>query len=1224
VHAALAFSPKRPEGDGVVKMSVAPSRRLVSGLLLVCLAALSWLPPHIASALTPSVTVLGGETPQVVAAGRVLPLGPVDSGAALSLNLGLPLRNRDELVALLDQQSRTKRAISNAEFDRRFAPNAADVQRVEDWARQQGFRLTYASPDGLTIAVRGTAAQANTAFRVRLSIYREPGGRIFFSADSDPTVPADLGLQSVSGLSNYDQFHPLVRVRPASGAPRALPRRHRHSLLAQLADLVPSGPNGGYTPADLRGIYNMTLAQGGSGQTIGFTLWGTAASSTDLSAFASYTGETPITVGTGPDQVNWQFVNNNTNQYTDVSAQTEVAMDLELAHGMAPHSSLKYYLSDCSVDSAGNCNPSIAGLESAISIAANDTSLKVVSNSWAGSEPSSTNDPFYTQTDQSFMHAASIGTTFYFASGDDGASSGGPNETAYPADDPYVVAVGATSLYDDGNGGYGNEIGWSGSGGGCSILPIKGIQAALPGMSCTTRAVPDISAVGDPDTGAYVYVNGTGIIAGGSSLSTALLAGMEADTNEYMVVNYQPPLYFYGWLYDFLGDDTNLYTTWYHDVTCGYNGYSSGVGWDPVTGLGSENWLKFSQVLGGFITGPTPLSYQWSCQNTTETDAGFHATACVDQLNCYAVGDESLLEATHDGGMSWIDENKTTNAISCPATSMCYSVGNGGNIIGSNNGGTSWSNEISYTTSNLLDVSCPGVTTCYAVGDDGTIVRTTDGTDWFTLSAGTTSGLTAIACPGLSTCYAVGDTGTVLSTSDGANWTVSAVGLNSFYDVSCPVAGSCYAVGSAGTIARLAGGYWTTSVVGTSDLAGVSCPTTTSCVAVGGEGTVLTTADGFTWISQNTGLNDSIGAVACPTTNTCFAVGDSGLAMESTSAGSTWTPTDTRASDSFGGISCPSTSQCFIVSDSGTIMETTDGTTWSWLSARSPGTLNGIACPSTTICYAVGDDGSIINTTDGLTWNLRLPGDRDGLNAITCTTTYWCIAVGNYGTIWWTGDSGNSWNWGGYFTTLDLFGVACSTVSNCFIVGDRGTVLVTTDGGSSWNWANNAFSNTDTALTAVSCPNTNNCYAVGSGGAILATSNGGASWSVENSGVTADLAAVSCQNATSCHATGDDGTTISTADGSSWQSEQNPVHQADVTLAGVSCRGTTCYAVGDLGLAVVQRKTRLTDPVTNPNGPNPTPTPVTGRTTHPATVPVYAGWKTATPTPVPSRVARQP
>jgi subtilase family serine protease len=181
-----------------------------------------------------------------------------------------------------------------------------------------------------------------------------------------------------------------------------------------------------------------------------------------------------------------------------------------------------------------------------------------------------------------FMQAALEGITVLFSSGDNGDEVGviGYRTADWPASSPWVTAVGGTSLAAGtatDQGKYLFETGWSstrnrlncsgvkgaaspdawcpnevylyGAGGGASRLFAKpwwqsGVSNAIaqpsgwnPAFVRPGRTLPDISAVGDPNTGMLIgqtqsfFSTGVGygeFRIGGTSLSSPLMAGMFA------------------------------------------------------------------------------------------------------------------------------------------------------------------------------------------------------------------------------------------------------------------------------------------------------------------------------------------------------------------------------------------------------------------------------------------------------------------------------------------------------------------------------------------------------------------------------------------------------------------------------------------------------------------------------------------------------------------------
>ena len=549
-----------------------------------------------------SVVRLAGTVPAVVLNGQAKYVGLQAASTTMSVNFGLPFRNQPALDAFLANDAQHGIYMTNEQFDAEFAPAASKVQAVKDWAAARGLKVTYASADGVTISARGSTSAVESALGVQINSYRTDSGITFYATAEEPTIPASLGVTSISGLDSYPRFH--VLSRQAAGA-----QLHSASMRS-----------GGYFPSDFRTAYDEAgHGYDGTGQVIGLTLWGAPVPDTALQAFAQATGDHAMT-GTvvtspsnaGADQIEWVYTN-GTDSTTD--AQGETAMDVEYAHGMAPHSHLVYYLGN-QTGTCPSCGGSDIGLENAISMAANNAAIHVVSNSWGGDEAPTGGDSFVSITTSSFEHAVAVGTTFYFSSGDDGTDSGGTGAASYPADSPYVVSVGGTALSTGSGYDYGSESVWNwsgtsyGGGAGCSTYFAKPAwQSSVTMTNCNMRAEPDVSADADPDTGADVYTAAGSIQEGGTSLAAPLFAGMAAVADSYAAANGLTRI---GWaapsIYSLAsGPD---YTTDFHDVTVGQTAgsihYQALGGWDQATGWGSIDWWNWAREMVAQASAPTP------------------------------------------------------------------------------------------------------------------------------------------------------------------------------------------------------------------------------------------------------------------------------------------------------------------------------------------------------------------------------------------------------------------------------------------------------------------------------------------------------------------------------------------------------------------------------------------------------------------------------------------
>ena len=165
----------------------------------------------------------------------------------------------------------------------------------------------------------------------------------------------------------------------------------------------------------------------------------------------------------------------------------------------------------------------------------------------------------------------------------------------FPADVPWVTAVGGTVLRRVGNG-Y-NETVWSGSGGGMSKFFSepdfqKSIQQPVQGQLAGHRGIPDIAADSEPMTGMAFYLHGIWGQVGGTSASTPLWAGLIAIADQMA----GHPLGFINPGIYKVAASTNAQRD-FRDITSGSNavhtssvqiaGFQATTGWDAVTGWGS-------------------------------------------------------------------------------------------------------------------------------------------------------------------------------------------------------------------------------------------------------------------------------------------------------------------------------------------------------------------------------------------------------------------------------------------------------------------------------------------------------------------------------------------------------------------------------------------------------------------------------------------------------------
>ncbi len=509
-------------------------------------------------------------------------LGPLGGDVQLRLVLALAGRHDRELDGLIA----TGRTLSPATYARRYLPRAAAVRAAVRQLQPDGLRASW-SPGSQVLGVSGSAAAVDRAFAVRIDRYRSAGGATFYASATRPRLRGSLrGLvKGVSGLDNYDR-----RVNLDGGA-------STDPSSAACGQTV-----GGYSPTQILGAYDFAPLRSsgldGSGQTVVFIEIDTFAAG-DLACFRQRYGLPPFSVSVAPSQLG----------LPNTGSHAEPDLDLEVVHSIAPAAHLVVYYSD----------PTVTDLAATAAAAMKAHPRAIFSVSIGGCEVENFDagghalrSPDQTVWRDALRGLAATGGSAFVASGDSGAYTCGSRLTSVPtgaeipsvsdpASDPYATSVGGTTLFVGAGDTYAGEAAWGGpfeqdgGGGGLSQVWSKPFYQSGPTvdnrLSDGMRQVPDVSALGDANTGWTIFHDGRWDIVAGTSASAPLWAGLAALIDQSLVRHGLPTVGFANQaLYSFGQHPSAQPAPPFNDVTRGNNLYYSATpGWDFATGWGTPN-----------------------------------------------------------------------------------------------------------------------------------------------------------------------------------------------------------------------------------------------------------------------------------------------------------------------------------------------------------------------------------------------------------------------------------------------------------------------------------------------------------------------------------------------------------------------------------------------------------------------------------------------------------
>ncbi|EUC55873.1 tripeptidyl-peptidase, partial [Rhizoctonia solani AG-3 Rhs1AP] len=477
----------------------------------------------------------------------------------VELRIGLKQGRMTDLLSILGEVSdpanpRYGKHLSKEDVDKLVAPRSETTESVEQWLRSHGVQISGRSSAGDWIHATVPVSRAEKMLGNKYNVYRHTSGAHIVRSESyalprslDSHIDADQPTTYFGRINERSTPESSSALERRASTVFVLPDSEKQALKQPAEDAkgkaiaaVPSSCSSTITPTCLKALYKTDsyTPKAGNASSIGITGYlEQYASTSDLQTF--YTKFNPSAIGS---TFGVELINGGKNSQTNpgIEANLDVQPYLEWVN---------YIL--------------------------NKTTLPFTISTSYGDDEQTVPLDYATRLCNSFAQLGARGVSLLFSSGDGGVGSGtcktndGTNRTRFqpifPASCPYVTAVGGTY----------------------KVSPEVGLY------NTTGRGFPDVAAQGN----AFQIVQGgrTTSVAG-TSASAPAFAGVIALLNDYRLSQGKSPLGFLNpWLYSSAVSALSDITSG-NNPGCGTNGFTARAGWDPVTGLGTPDFVKLQSV----------------------------------------------------------------------------------------------------------------------------------------------------------------------------------------------------------------------------------------------------------------------------------------------------------------------------------------------------------------------------------------------------------------------------------------------------------------------------------------------------------------------------------------------------------------------------------------------------------------------------------------------------
>ncbi|KAG6836128.1 hypothetical protein H0H93_011087 [Arthromyces matolae] len=526
----------------------------------------------------------------------------------LDMRIALKQDNIDALIANLMEtsdptHSRYGQHLTPAEAEALVGAHPDSKEVINSWLEYHGVapeNISYSTGGGDWVTIRVSVADAERMLNTKYHVYEHSASSERVVRTLSYSLPRDLH-DHVDLVSPTTYFGTTRSMRATS----FLEPAHADTFeKGSELDAVPSSCNSTITISCLQNLYNTVnykpSAKNNSLGIVGYLE--EFANRADLQTFYSKylrtaigSNFTTVLVNNGGDDQSkpgvevfkyYRLAESN----FDTNLPSQANLDIQYAAGLSYPTRNIYYSTGGSPpffpDSENPTNTNEPYLDWLNFILAQSVVPQTISTSYGDDEQTVPED-YAARVCNLFAQLGATGSTVFFSSGDFGC--------------PFVTAVGGTTKVNP-------EVAVSFSGGGFSnyfgrpSYQNAAVASYLTGLGTkysalfnkTGRAYPDIAAQG---TSFQVVVGGKTVSVGGTSASAPTVAAIFSLLNDARLAAGKPSLGFINPILYSQG------AAGLNDITSGSNpgcntsGFAAGPGWDPVTGLGTPDFLKLKAIV---------------------------------------------------------------------------------------------------------------------------------------------------------------------------------------------------------------------------------------------------------------------------------------------------------------------------------------------------------------------------------------------------------------------------------------------------------------------------------------------------------------------------------------------------------------------------------------------------------------------------------------------------